>query len=111
MIDWVSPRLRGDAAAQSFQAVRVPCAAGRVAGGQPLRELAAVMPHLVSAAAACLPPVRASRVVVTAGGRRVQAAVSASSPSSARMWQAWRTILRACDSAAILPSLRSLTAA
>ena len=32
MIDWVSPRLRGDAAAQSLQAVRVPCAAGRVAG-------------------------------------------------------------------------------
>ena len=32
MIDRVSPRLRGEAAAQSFQAVRVPCAAGRVAG-------------------------------------------------------------------------------
>ena len=32
MIDWVSPRLRGDAAAHSVQAVRVPCAAGRVAG-------------------------------------------------------------------------------
>ena len=40
-----------------------------------------------------------------------QAAVSASSPSSARMWQARRMILRASDRAARLPSLRSLTAA
>jgi len=29
MMDWVSPRLRGDAAAHSLEAVRVPCAAGR----------------------------------------------------------------------------------
>ena len=36
--------------------------------------------------------------------RRSQAAVSASSPSSARMWRACRTILRASDSAARLPS-------
>src|SRR5712691_7907895 len=42
---------------------------------------------------------------------RAQAAVSASSPSPARMWQAWRRILRASEMAARLPSLRSLTAA
>jgi hypothetical protein len=41
----------------------------------------------------------------------VQAAANASSPSSARMWQACRMILRASDIAARLPFLRSLTAA
>ncbi len=38
-----------------------------------------------------------------------QTAASASSPSSARMWQACRRILRASDSAARLPLQRSLT--
>jgi hypothetical protein len=40
-----------------------------------------------------------------------QVAARASSPSSARMWQAWRTILRASDKAARLVFLRSATAA
>ena len=44
-------------------------------------------------------------------GCRAQAAVSASSPSSVRIWQAWRRILRASERAARLPPLRSLTAA
>ena len=57
-----------------------------------------------------------ARPRVTGNGHRLervraQAAVSASSPSSARMWQAWRMSLRACARAAILPSVRSLTAA
>ena len=42
---------------------------------------------------------------------RVQAAVSASPPGSARMWQACRRIWRASQMAARLPSWRSLTAA
>ena len=42
-------------------------------------------------------------------GCRAQAAVSASSPSSARMWQACWRILRASDRAARLPPQRSFT--
>src|ERR1017187_1125060 len=53
MMDWVSARLRGDAAAQSLEAVRVPCSAGQVAElTAQWRELAAVVPHRVSAAPA-----------------------------------------------------------
>ena len=56
MIDWVSSRLRGDAAAQSIQAVRLgPARQGRERLTAGWRELAAVMPHLVSSAPArCL---------------------------------------------------------
>ena len=42
-------------------------------------------------------------------GCRAQAAVSASSPSWVRIWQAWRRILRASERAARLPPLRSLS--
>ena len=74
------------------------------------RELAAVMPHRVSSAPARRPG-RPRQDGHHGTGWRAQAAVSASSPSSARMWQACRRILRASDRAARLPSLRSLTAA
>jgi hypothetical protein len=50
MMDRVSPRLRGDAAAQSDQAVRAVLA-GRERLAAARRELAAVVPHLVSLAA------------------------------------------------------------
>ena len=74
------------------------------------RELAAVMPHRVSSAPARR-PARPRQDGHHGTGCRAQAAVSASSPSSARMWQAWRRILRASERAARLPSWRSLTAA
>ena len=73
-------------------------------------ELAAVVPHRVSSAPARRPA--RPRQDGHHGTRwRAQAAVSASSPSSARMWQACRRILRASDRAARLPPWRSLTAA
>ena len=50
-------------------------------------------------------------VIVPLGNYLIVCTVSASSPSSARMWQACRRILRASDRAARLPSLRSLTCA
>ncbi len=74
------------------------------------QELAAVMPHRVSSAPA-RGPARPRQDGHHGMRCRAQAAVSASSPSSARIWQAWRRILRASEMAARLPSLRSLTAA
>ena len=66
-------------------------------------------PHRVSTAAAG--PARAGGhgLVTMARGRVQAAAASASSPSSDRMWQACRRILRASDSAARLPLQRSFT--
>ena len=87
MIDWASSRRRGDAAAQSIQAGPRPGPArqDRERLTADWRELAAIMPHLVSwAPARCLADCAR---MATIGGR-VQAADSASSPSSARMWQA-----------------------
>ena len=65
------------------------------------------MPHRVSSAPARRPG--RPRQDGHHGTGRAQAAVSASSPSSARMWQACRRILRASERAARLPPLRSLT--
>ena len=73
----------------------------------PLRELAAVVPHRVSAAPLAVPR-PASRLWSLAYGHDV---ASASSPSPDRMWQACRMILRASEMAARLPSIRSLTCA
>ena len=106
MIDWVSPPAGmrplslirpsawplGPAAADSGSA-----GAGR--GG----------PHRVSSAACVVRAGRRSWAGHRVMERGSQAADSASSPSSARMWQACRRILRASDSAARLPLQRSLT--
>ena len=101
----------GDAAAQSMRAVRAaPGSQGRWRLAADWQEPAAVVPHLVSSAAVRRPDRRVT-MATWETGRRVQVAVSASSPSSARMWQAWRRILRASEIAARLPSLRSFTAA
>jgi hypothetical protein len=96
-----------------MQAVRL---ALRGRAGQRLaadrRELAAVAPHRVKfGSGSPARPATSRRAAVVYGMPRVQAAVSASSPSSARMWQAWRMSLRASDRAARLPSLRALTCA
>ena len=89
-----------------------PLAAKPAAADSGSRELAAVVPHRVKCG--CGVPARGRSVagLVTMGnGEGCQAAVSASSPSSVRMWQACRTILRASDKAARLLFLRSLTVA
>ena len=67
------------------------------------------MPHRVSDGSPAAPG-RVSRMA-TWSRFTGAATASASSPSPARMWQAWRMILRASEMAARLPSLRSLTAA
>ena len=106
MMDWVAPACRG-AAAQSFEAVRqLPRAAGPGRPDRGLAEPAAVW-HLIGLMMA---PCSLSSGVTSAPGS-AHAAASASSPSSDRMWQARRMILRASDKAARLPPLRSLTAA
>ena len=108
MMDWVPPAC-GGAAAQSLEAVRVPCAAGQVAElTAQWRELAAVVPHRVSAAPAAVPG-SASRAWSPCGAGQVM--VSASSPGPDRMRQAWRMILRASEIAARLPSIRAFTCA
>jgi len=109
MIDWVSPPW-GDAAARSNRVVRVALAGQRRLTGAG-RELAAVVPHRVHVAAvvSSLPGGGAFGLGHQGNGRGCQAAVSASSPSSARMWQACRTILRASGKAARLPLVRSFT--
>ena len=101
----------GDAAAQSMKAVRGALARrARWRLAADWQEPAAVVPHLVSSAAVRRPDRRVT-MATWETGRRAQAAVSASPPSAARMWQAWRRILRASEIAARLPSLRSFTAA
>jgi hypothetical protein len=112
MIDWVLPPAGG--CGRSVYTGRPPGPARQVRERLTAdwRELAAVMPHLVSSAPARRPGrPRQDGHQGKPGTHRAQAAVSASSPSSVRMWQAWRTILQASESAARLPSLRSLTAA
>ena len=89
-----------------FQAVRrLPRAAGRRRPDRGLAEPAACVPHrlMMAPVPACL------RCRCSPGSGHTMA--RASSPSSARMWQARRTILRASARAARLPSLRSFTAA
>ena len=103
-----APWLAGGAAAQSFQALSasVPPAGGREAEETVRwREPAAAFPIGERGAASLVPRGGA------ASRRPGQHAVSAPSPSSARMWTAWRTILRASDSAARFPSILSLTCA
>ena len=106
MMDWVSLRLRGDAAAHSLEAVRERPArqdrrsdrlmAGAGRGGAPSDD-----------DGARLASIHATGDHLAFG----HTAVKALSPSSDRMWQACRTILRASDRAARLPSIRSFTCA
>ena len=110
MIDWVSSRLRGDAAAQSIQAVRLALR-GRTWERLTAdwRELAAVMPHLVSSAPARGPPDRVRMATMgwmpgSGGGERVVAELGQDVAGLAED-------LRASEMAARLPPLRSLTAA
>jgi hypothetical protein len=105
MIDWASSRLRGMRPLSLCRPSAWRCAAGPVAADS----------GLAGAGRGCAPsgevrlrlagPAGRVTMATVVTGWRAQAALSASSPSSARMWQAWRMILRASDRAARLPSL------
>ena len=86
-----------------------PCTAGPVAADSGLAG--AGRGHAPSGEFGSGSPARRPRQDGPPWDGRAQAAVSASSPSPVRMWQAWRRILRAPEIAARLPSLRSLTCA
>src|SRR6266536_2903676 len=111
MIDWVSSRLRGMRPLSLYRPSAWPCAAGPVAADSGLAG--AGRGYAPSGEFGSGSPARpaASGWATMGDGCRAQAAVSASSPSSARIWQAWRRILRASERAARLPPLRSLTCA
>ena len=109
MIDWVSP----PAGMRPLSLIRPsawpPLRLGRRRLTAARRELAAVVPIGLSVAAVCPAGPARSRAGDRWHGGGSQAAASASSPGSVRMWQACRMILRASDSAARLPPLFSLT--
>ena len=106
MIDWVSP----PAGMRPLSLIRPsawPCA-GRAAADSGSAGAGRGGPHRVSSAAYVDRPGRRSRAGHVSWSEGSQAADSASSPSSARMWRACRRILRASDSAARLPLLAVL---
>ena len=112
MIDWASSRLRGMRPLSLCRPSAWRCAAGPVADGSGLAGAdRGCAPSGEVRLRLAGPAGRVTMATVRTRDARAQAALSASSPSSARMWHAWRMILRASDRAARLPSLRSLTCA
>ena len=107
MIDWVSSRLRGDAAAQSIQAVRLACAAGPGAADSGLAGAGrGYAPSGEFGSARCLAG-RARMATMglgSGGGERVVAELGQDVAGLA-------DDLAASDSAARLPLQRSLTVA
>ena len=75
MMDWVSPRLRGDAAAHSLEAVRErPARQDRCGLTGSWREPAAVVPHLMMTVP--VPPVSAPSVITWRRSHRGEGVVT-----------------------------------
>src|SRR5258705_6716699 len=103
MIDRVSP-VAGMRPLSLIRASAWPGVAGPAAADRRLAGAGRGGPHRVIVAVFACPGRRVMRLVIREEAEG-QAAASASSPGSARMWGAWRRILRASDKAARLPFL------